>query len=111
MTSLPTILTTAVSVSSCLALVGLWVFRAIIAKDIQPLSDSMIRLEGSVKALTDTMTQERDARREERDETRKILADLDTIVRNHEVRLSVLEQPSPPTGRSSSARRSRGGPR
>jgi len=96
---------TAISVSGTFALAGLWVFRAVIARDVKPLSDSMIRLETSVKALTDTLTQEREARREERDETRRIMHDLDTIVRNHEVRLTVLEQPTPPGGKSRSSRR------
>lgn len=94
MTITAQIIGTAVAVGVAMAAAGLFVLRAVIAKDVKPLGDAMLVLTGEMRSLTTSMTDERAVRKEERDETRKILKDLDAIVRNHETRIAVLETPA-----------------
>ena len=96
MTVTAQIIGTAVAVAVAMGAVGLFVLRAVIAADIKPLGDAMLTLTGEVRALTSSIAEERTSRKEERDETRAILRDLEKIVGDHESRLAVLEQPPPP---------------
>ena len=84
---------TAVTVGGAIAGLATWAFRAVIAKDVTP---TLIQLGTEANALTREFAAFREAKDEERRETRAILKDLDAIVRNHETRIVVLEQPTPP---------------
>lgn len=84
---------TAVSVGVAMGAAGLFVLRAVIAKDVKPLGDAMLVLTTEVRTLTHAIAEERASRKEEREETRAILRDLEKIVGDHEARLAVLEQP------------------
>ena len=95
------ILGTAVSVGAVIVAGALWAFRAVVAKDVSPI---IIELRSEAKALTREFQAFREVKEEERRETRQILKDLDAIVRDHELRLTVIEQPTPP---ATSARKRR----
>lgn len=86
-----TILATSVSVAASGALAGLWVLRAVVARDVKPLNDVMIGLTSTVKSLTDTLLEERDARKEERKEMQHIVRDLELLVRDLDRRTTRLE--------------------
>lgn len=90
---------TAVTVGGAIAGLATWAFRAVIAKDVTP---TLIQLGSEANALTKEFAAFREAKEEERKETRAILKDLDAIVRNHELqitehamRLNALETPPP----------------
>jgi len=96
------ILGTAVTVGGAIAGIATWAFRAVIAKDVTP---TLIQLGTEANALTKEFAAFREAKDEERRETRAILKDLDAIVRNHETRLVVLEQPLQPPAVAARKRR------
>lgn len=90
---------TAITVGGAIAGIATWAFRAVIAKDVTP---TLIQLGTEANALTREFAAFREAKDEERRETRAILKDLDAIVRNHELqitehgmRISALESPPP----------------
>lgn len=95
------IIGTAVTVGGVIVAGAMWAFKAIIAKDVTPI---VVELRTEAKALTREFAAFREAKEEERKETRAILRDLDRIVQNHETRIVVLEQPTPP---AASARKRR----
>jgi hypothetical protein len=84
---------TAVTVGAAIAGFALWAFKAVIAKEVTP---TLIQLGTEANALTREFAAFREAKDEERREFRQILGDLDKIVRDHELRITVLEQPTPP---------------
>ena len=88
---------TAVSVGVAMGAAGLFVLRAVIAKDVKPLGDAMLVLTTEVRTLTNAIAEERASRKEEREETRAILRDLEKIVQDHDTRIAVLETPPRPT--------------
>jgi hypothetical protein len=83
---------TAVTVGAVIATGAVWAFRAVVAKEVTP---SIITLSEQASALTREFQAFRHLKDEERRETRAILADLDKIVRNHDTRITVLEQGRP----------------
>ena len=84
---------TAVTVGGAIAGLAMWAFKTVIAAEVKP---TLVQLGLEANALTKEFAAFREAKDEERRETRAILKDLDAIVRNHETRISVLEQPTPP---------------
>ena len=83
------IIGTAVTVGGAIATIAVWAFRAVVAKDVTP---TLVKLGTEANALTNEFVTFREAKAEERAETRDILKDLDAIVRNHETRITVIEQ-------------------
>ena len=92
MTVTTQILGTAIAVGAAMAAAGMFVLRAVIAKDVKPLGDLMIALTGEMRALTSSIADERTTRKEERDESRAIHRDLERIVQDHETRLELHNQ-------------------
>lgn len=94
------ILGTAVTVGGAIAGIATWAFRAVIAKDVTP---TLIQLGSEANALTKEFAAYREAKDEERRETRAILAHLEKLVQEHDTelklhgqRISLLEVPPPP---------------
>jgi hypothetical protein len=80
---------TAVTVGAVIASGAVWAFKAVVAQEVTP---SIVTLSTEANALTREFQAFRQTKDEERRETRAILADLDKIVRNHDTRITVLEQ-------------------
>lgn len=89
---IPVIIGTSVTVGGAIAGLATWAFKAVIAKEVAP---TLIQLTTEASALTREFAAFREVKDEERRETRQILSDLDKIVRDHETRITVLEQPVP----------------
>jgi hypothetical protein len=92
MTVTTQIVGTALAVGVAGAGAGLFILRAVIAKDIKPLGDAMLLLTGEMRSLTSSMADERTTRKEERDESRAIHRDLEKIVQDHDTRLKLHDQ-------------------
>lgn len=68
-----------------------WVIRAVVSRDIQPLGDAMIRAEGAIDRLTEAMTTAEHGAREDRHEVRQAVQAIQTMLQDHEVRISRAE--------------------
>lgn len=87
---------TAVGVGSAVALVALYVIRSEGAKQNKPLSDSMLTLDASVKALTTAMQAQKADERERHADTQEAITAIRDVLGDHEARLRVIEQPKRP---------------
>ncbi len=85
------VVTTVLSVAGAFAVFGRWVFGAVIREDVQPLRETMIRLEQTVSGLVSTLKEQREQEREGRDELHDAVEAIRGILSNHETRISVIE--------------------
>ena len=92
------IVATAISVATAGSVAGLFVLRAVVAKDVKPLNDVLIGLTINVKSLTDTLSEERDLRHHERKDMQQIIRGLEVIVRDLDRRTTWLEGNRHPMG-------------
>jgi hypothetical protein len=93
------VLGTAVTLASCMGAAGLFILRAVIAKDLRPLSDTMLRLTLEMQSLASTISQYRTDAKEQREEwhgtigsIRDMLDHHQAQLGSHETRLTVIEQ-------------------
>lgn len=95
-----------VAIAGCtLALaVGGLILRAVFAHEARPLREGLIELKDAIANLSELLRDEVVSRKAEQGELREILIELQKISSDHEVRLTVLEQPIPP---AAAARRRR----
>lgn len=68
-----------------------WLIRAVVAKDVKPLGEAMIRAEGAIDRLTDAMTTAEHGAREDRHEVRQAVQAIQTMLQDHEIRISRAE--------------------
>lgn len=76
--------------------VGGLILRAVFANEARPLREGVIELKNAIANLSELLRDEVASRKAEQGELREILQELQKISADHEVRLTVLEQPLPP---------------
>lgn len=68
-----------------------WLIRAVVARDVKPLGEAVIRAEGAIDRLTEAMTTAEHAAREHRGDIREAVDAIKTMLADHEVRISRAE--------------------
>lgn len=68
-----------------------WIIRAVVARDVKPLGDAMIRAEGAIDRLTEAMTTSEHAAREHHGDIREAVDAIRSMLHDHEVRISRAE--------------------
>lgn len=71
---------------------GRWVVRAIFREDVQPLRETMLKLEHTVASLVEEMRESRESQKSDRDDIHAAVQALEKIVSEHERQLEAHER-------------------